>query len=138
MADSFELDPVDWISAGAVGEPGRRIFFIQARRGPDLVALMLEKSQVAALAQLAQELLARVDVVVTPDDLDEGRMRLLDPVPPAWRAGSASRGLTGSWSTGSWSWLTARGPGSAGAGTTWGSLIGVGRHGTADRNAAWA
>jgi uncharacterized repeat protein (TIGR03847 family) len=93
VADSFELDPVDWISAGAVGEPGRRIFFIQARRGPDLVALMLEKSQVAALAQLAQELLARIDVVVTPDDLDEGRMRLLDPVPPAWRAGSMSLGM---------------------------------------------
>ena len=61
------------------------------------------------------------------------------------RSGSSCVGLTGSWSTlgepgftASGSGFTARGPGSGGAGTTWGSLIGVGRHGTADRNAAGA
>ncbi|MGH8885665.1 MAG: DUF3090 family protein [Egibacteraceae bacterium] len=93
MADSFELDPVDWITAGAVGEPGRRTFYVQARRGEDLVAIIVEKTQVSALAHLAQELLTRLGVKVTADDLDERAMRLLEPVMPAWRAGSMSLGM---------------------------------------------
>jgi uncharacterized repeat protein (TIGR03847 family) len=93
MADSYELDPVDWITAGAVGEPGKRTFYVQARQGSELVAIVVEKTQVSALAQLAQELLGRVGVEVTPDDLDESRMRLLEPVVPIWRAGSMSLGM---------------------------------------------
>lgn len=92
MADSYELDPVDWISAGAVGEPGRRVFYVQARKGADVVALVVEKGQVAALAQLAQQLLENAGLTVTPDDLDEAAQRLVDPVVPAWRAGSLSLG----------------------------------------------
>jgi uncharacterized repeat protein (TIGR03847 family) len=93
MADSYELDPVDWITAGAVGEPGRRTFYVQARQGSDLVAIVVEKTQVSALAQLAQDLLGRIGVEVTPDDLDERRMRLLEPVMPVFRAGSMSLGM---------------------------------------------
>lgn len=93
MAESFEFDPVDWITAGALGEPGRRTFYVQARRGAQLVAIIVEKTQVAALAQLAQELLGRVGVVVEPGDLDVRGMRLLEPVMPAWRAGSMSLGM---------------------------------------------
>lgn len=93
MADSFEFDSVDWITAGAVGEPGRRTFYVQVRRGADLVAIVVEKAQVMAFAHLAQELLARLGVTVTVDDLDEHEMRLLEPVLPAWRAGSMSLGM---------------------------------------------
>jgi uncharacterized repeat protein (TIGR03847 family) len=95
VAESYELDPVDWITAGAVGEPGARTFYIQARRrGDDAVALVCEKEQVRVLARLAQELLARVDVAVTPDDLDEAAQQLSEPVVPAWRVGSLSIGMT--------------------------------------------
>lgn len=93
MAESYELDPVDWITAGAVGEPGRRTFYVQARRGQDLLALVVEKTQVQWLAQLAQELLSRVGVAVTPDDLDANAQQLLEPVVAAWRAGSLSLGM---------------------------------------------
>jgi uncharacterized repeat protein (TIGR03847 family) len=93
VAESYELDPVDWITAGALGEPGRRTFYIQARVGHGLVALVVEKGQVRMLAQLAQELLARVDVAVTPDDLDTNAQQLLEPVVPAWRAGTLSLGM---------------------------------------------
>ena len=47
---SFELDPVQRLTAGAVGEPGRRAFFIQGRHGDTLVSLLVEKQQVAALS----------------------------------------------------------------------------------------
>lgn len=93
MAESFELDPVDWITAGAVGQPGERTFYLQAAVGQGLVALVVEKQQVRALAQLAQEVLAEVDITVTPDDLDESTQQLRDPLDPAWRAGNLSLGV---------------------------------------------
>ena len=93
MPESFELDPVDWISAGAVGEPGQRTFYLQARQGDTFVAIVVEKGQVAALARLAQELLARVGVTVTPDDLDEARQRVVDPIVTVWRGGGMNIGM---------------------------------------------
>jgi uncharacterized repeat protein (TIGR03847 family) len=93
VGDSFEIDPVDWVTAGAVGEPGRRTFYLQARRAHDLLALVVEKAQVQWLAQLAQELLSRVGVTVTPDDLDANAQQLLEPVVATWRAGSLSLGM---------------------------------------------
>jgi len=92
VADDHTLDPVDWITAGAIGQPGDRIFFLQARKGAEYVALVLEKGQVAALAQLAQRLLADVGVQVTPDDLDATVQGLVEPVDPSWRAGSIAMG----------------------------------------------
>jgi uncharacterized repeat protein (TIGR03847 family) len=93
VAESFELDPVDWITAGAIGEPGSRTFYLQARQEHGLVALVVEKGQVRMLAQLAQELLARLDVTVTPDHLDTAAQQLLEPVSVAWRAGALSLGM---------------------------------------------
>lgn len=93
MAESFELDPVDWVTAGAVGEPGRRTFYLQARRGHDLLAVVVEKAQVQWLTRHAQELLGSVGVVVTPDDLDADGQQLLEPVVPTWRAGTLGLGM---------------------------------------------
>ncbi len=53
----FLFDPPDRFVAGTVGEPGHRTFFLQARRGRSLVSVVLEKVQVAALAQRLAELL---------------------------------------------------------------------------------
>lgn len=93
MGESYDLDPVDWITAGAVGEPGRRTFYLQARREHDLLAIVVEKTQVQWLARHAQELLAAIGVTVTPDDLDANAQQLLEPVVPAWRAGSLGLGM---------------------------------------------
>ncbi len=93
MGDSFQLDSVDWITAGAVGEPGHRIFYVQARRGHDLLAIVVEKTQVQWLTRHAQELLSGVGVTVTPDDLDANAQQLLEPVMPVWRAGAMGLGV---------------------------------------------
>lgn len=93
MGESFELEHVDWITAGAVGEPGSRTFYIQAVHGDALVSLLVEKGQVRVLAQLAQQLLANLDVTVTPDDLDATAQQLREPIEPLWRAGSMSLGV---------------------------------------------
>ena len=36
----IELDPVDRITAGAVGEPGQRVFFLQGRQSERLVTIL--------------------------------------------------------------------------------------------------
>ena len=93
MGESFDLPEVDWITAGAVGEPGRRTFYIQARRGHDLLAIIVEKAQVQWITRHAQELLGGVGVVVTPDDLDVNAQQLLEPIVPLWRAGTLGLGM---------------------------------------------
>lgn len=93
MGDSFEFQAVDFITAGALGEPGQRAFYLQAEGAGERVSLLVEKEQVRSLAQVAQDLLSRVGVTVTPDDLEEGRQRLREPIEPMWRVGTMSLGM---------------------------------------------
>ncbi|HEY8988345.1 MAG TPA: DUF3090 family protein, partial [Candidatus Limnocylindrales bacterium] len=59
----FVFDPPDRFIAGTVGQPGSRTFFLQARRAGQVVSVILEKVQVAVLAErlgvLLDELEAR-------------------------------------------------------------------------------
>ena len=48
---TYDLDPVTRITAHAVGQPGQRVFYLQARRDRQLVSLIAEKEQIRALAQ---------------------------------------------------------------------------------------
>jgi uncharacterized repeat protein (TIGR03847 family) len=57
----FVFDQPDTFLARAVGEPGGRAFYLQARQGRAVVTVGLEKSQVSALAQRIGELLIAVD-----------------------------------------------------------------------------
>jgi uncharacterized repeat protein (TIGR03847 family) len=57
----FVLDEPDSFAARAVGEPGSRSFYLQARQGRAVVTVGLEKTQVKALAQRIGELLMAVD-----------------------------------------------------------------------------
>jgi uncharacterized repeat protein (TIGR03847 family) len=51
MSTSFDLPSVDYLTVGAVGEPGHRTFYLQASQGAQLVTLKIEKQQVRALAE---------------------------------------------------------------------------------------
>jgi uncharacterized repeat protein (TIGR03847 family) len=88
---TIELDPVDRITADAVGEPGHRSFFLQGRRGDQLVTVMVEKQQVQLLAASVVEILARVQKA-TGEGPPEDSMGLEEPVIPEWRAGRLSIG----------------------------------------------
>jgi uncharacterized repeat protein (TIGR03847 family) len=88
---SMDLDPVDRITAGAVGPPGQRTFYLQARRGDDVATLMVEKQQVQLLSASILEILARVGKE-TGEGPDESAMELEEPVEPMWRAGRLSIG----------------------------------------------
>ncbi|MEV4184256.1 DUF3090 domain-containing protein [Streptosporangium canum] len=56
----FDYDPPERFVAGAVGQPGSRAFFLQARGQGRLTTVGLEKFQVAALADRLDELLDEV------------------------------------------------------------------------------
>ncbi|MBP2402058.1 DUF3090 domain-containing protein [Streptomyces syringium] len=56
----FLYDPPDRFVAGTVGLPGRRIFFLQASAAGRTTSVMLEKTQVEALAERIDELLDEV------------------------------------------------------------------------------
>ena len=47
----FNFDPPDRFVAGTIGQPGNRTFFLQARRAGQIVSVVLEKVQVAVLAE---------------------------------------------------------------------------------------
>lgn len=85
MSSSHVLH-VDWVTAGALGEPGERTFLLQAHGSADYVAVICEKEQVAALAQVARELLDDARAPLTDAEAESGDLRLA-PVVPLWRVG---------------------------------------------------
>ena len=54
---TLDLKPVDRITADAIGKPGERVFYLQARQGNRLVTVICEKEHVAALAQKVDRVL---------------------------------------------------------------------------------
>jgi len=87
----IELEPVDRITADAVGDPGERTFFLQARKDERVVTLLVEKQQVQLLAASVLEILARVGKETGEGDPEEV-MGLEEPVVPEWRVGRLSIG----------------------------------------------
>lgn len=87
----IELDPVDHVTVDAVGPPGQRAFYLQGRRGDQLVTLLLEKQQVQLLSASVVEILAQIGKE-TGQGPPEEQMGLSEPIVPEWRAGRLSIG----------------------------------------------
>ncbi|HEX8100807.1 MAG TPA: DUF3090 family protein [Actinomycetota bacterium] len=87
----IELDPVDRLTADAVGPPGSRTFYLQGRKGDELVTLVVEKQQVQLLAASVVEILSRIGKETGQGPADEA-MQLEEPIVPSWRAGRLSIG----------------------------------------------
>lgn len=60
MSGIIEFDAVDALTAGAVGQPGERMFLIQARKNDAEITVVVEKQQVALLAREVVSFLNRV------------------------------------------------------------------------------
>ena len=93
----IELDPVTHITAGAVGQPGQRTFFIQAERRNDRVDLVCEKEQVQALAdaidEMAQNLEQEFGLTRHADlAVDDAAMAIKEPLDPLFRVGAMGLG----------------------------------------------
>ena len=91
----FSFDPPDRFVCGTIGQPGQRTFFLQAAKGRQVVSVVVEKVQVAVLAERLAALLlglrergVEVDWSHEPDALP-----LAEPVREEFRVGS----MTLSW-----------------------------------------
>ena len=93
----FDLNPVDRITTDAIGEPGKRVFYLQARKKLDLVTLICEKEHVAALAVAIDQLLLSIadqdaNAVVEPDPMIHQGMELELPLEPVFRVAEVNLG----------------------------------------------
>jgi uncharacterized repeat protein (TIGR03847 family) len=88
----MELDHVDRITADAIGDPGQRVFYLQARKGSELVTVLVEKQQVELLSASILEILARIGLETEDERPDDSAMILEEPLEPMWRAGRLSIG----------------------------------------------
>ena len=98
-APVHEFDWPDRVVIGTVGLPGSRAFYLQARTGPRILSVALEKEQAALLAQKVDEILDRLREVEgnrwsvptsTPVELVDNEP--LDAVEEQFRAGAIGIG----------------------------------------------
>ncbi len=91
-----ELYPVTRITAGAVGEPGQRVFLLQAQVEGETITWQVEKRQVEALGKTIPRLLARVrsEYPELGDPLVAARpnLSLREPFDPVFRVAGISLG----------------------------------------------
>jgi uncharacterized repeat protein (TIGR03847 family) len=90
MSEHHEFDHVDAFTTGAVGAPGQRTFFIQARSSGRRVTVKCEKQQVTALAQYLRGLLK--DLPPAADLPLATAMELVDPAEAAFVLGPIGLG----------------------------------------------
>jgi uncharacterized repeat protein (TIGR03847 family) len=89
--NEIELESVDSLGAGAVGNPGEREFFLQARTESAQLTVLVEKEQVALLATEAVAFLDRIaedypeDAAAVPDPAVR-QAELREPTVPLFRA----------------------------------------------------
>jgi uncharacterized repeat protein (TIGR03847 family) len=93
----YNFDPADRVTTGAVGQPGSRTFFLQARRGRERISLVVEKEQVQALAEAIEQLLENLTeqnpLLSTPEDLIAfTNMALEEPLEETFRVGRLGLG----------------------------------------------
>ncbi len=86
----------DRFVAGTVGQPGNRTFYLQAVHDTRVVSVMLEKQQVAVLAERIGALLAEVHrrfgTPLPPDSEVDDLSPLLTPVDAEFRVGTMGLG----------------------------------------------
>jgi uncharacterized repeat protein (TIGR03847 family) len=87
MTESFDLRDPERFTAGTVGPPGQRVFYLQAVQDGRSVTLRLEKQQVIALCEHLSGMMADLPEV-EPTEGGDDSWSLVEPVDAAWTVGS--------------------------------------------------
>jgi uncharacterized repeat protein (TIGR03847 family) len=82
MSESFRFELVDDFTAGSIGQPGERVFYLQAVTGERVTSFRCEKQQVGGLGEAIDKLL---------EDLQPAE-------PAAARAGDLRQPVVSEWS----------------------------------------
>ncbi len=89
MPDSFDFRQVTHFTAGAVGDPGSRVFYLQVGDTDAMITVKLEKQQVRALAQFLKGVLD--DLPSRPDPATSIPLR--EPTIAEWTVGQIAVGI---------------------------------------------
>lgn len=84
--DRIELEDLTAFTTGAVGQPGSRTFYLQARTPTITLSVKCEKGQVEALAQYLDRLLE--DLPLATDLPHPSQLELIEPVVSLWVLGA--------------------------------------------------
>ena len=93
----IDVDPCDHITSDAIGQPGQRVFYIQAFQAEKTYCVIIEKTQLQSLAVGVEQFLAEVarqnpNLEEASADYSEEQMRISPPVDPAFRVGEIGLG----------------------------------------------
>jgi uncharacterized repeat protein (TIGR03847 family) len=93
----YELKPVLKITAAAIGDPGKRVFYLQGSSDEQMLTLMIEKQQIQSLAvgveQFLEDLEERYpELSEASSEFIETEMGLESPIEPAFRVGQIGLG----------------------------------------------
>jgi uncharacterized repeat protein (TIGR03847 family) len=93
----LDIDPVEHITADAIGVPGQRVFYLQAWQGTRTVTVLIEKIQLQTLAIAIEQFIAELitkdpDMSEAASDYREEAMHINPPVDPVFRAGEIGLG----------------------------------------------
>jgi len=93
----IEIDPCDHVTADAIGQPGQRVFFLQAWQGKKTYTILIEKIQLSALAEGIERFLGEVmrqypELQDVSGDYVEEEMHVRLPLDPLFRAGEIGLG----------------------------------------------
>ncbi len=93
----LDLHPVDHITADALGQPGKRIFYLQGWQGERTITLIIEKLQLQTLAVGIEQFLAEVQerlpsLTEASAEYEEEQMHIHPPLDPLFRVGEFGLG----------------------------------------------
>ncbi len=95
MTEEIEFETVDFITIDTIGPPGQRVFHLQAGQGEQLLTVIIEKEQAAALANGISSILNDIQEkfnLTTPDPAKPLDMALREPILPRFRVGQIGLG----------------------------------------------
>jgi uncharacterized repeat protein (TIGR03847 family) len=88
----LDVKNVDFVTVDALGQPGSRVFYLQAKNTEQVVTILLEKIQVQTMCIGALQFLEEIQekfsaLSPTAYDYDESEMKIFPPLDPLFRAG---------------------------------------------------
>jgi uncharacterized repeat protein (TIGR03847 family) len=93
----IDVDPCDHITSDAIGQPGQRVFYIQAFHAEKTYTVIIEKTQLQSLAVGVEQFLAEVarqnpQLEEASAEYVEEEMHISPPVDPVFRVGEIGLG----------------------------------------------
>ncbi len=95
--EEIDLRPISHITIDAIGQPGKRIFYLQGWQDVNSITLIVEKIQVQSLAVGFEQFMSEVqrqfpELQDVNDDYPEEKMHIQPPVDPLFRVGELGLG----------------------------------------------